>query len=85
MDKNQFLDAVKQKFGQVSAVCTCRRTLAVSRGKVTKSAMQAAVPALKTFTPRGGGTSDGFRPTILTATVPDRQRKRVRKRDNKII
>ncbi len=28
-------------------VCTCSRTFAVSRGKVTKSAMQAAVPALR--------------------------------------
>lgn len=49
-------------------VCTCSRTLAVSRGKVTRSAMQAAVPALSTFTPKGGGTSDGFSPTMITAT-----------------
>ena len=44
---------------------TCSRTLAVSRGKVTRSAMQPAVPALKNFTAAVGGTSGGFRPTIV--------------------
>lgn len=44
---------------------TCSRTLAVSRGKVQRSAMQAAVPALMNFTVAVGGTSGGFRPTIV--------------------
>lgn len=38
---------------------TCRRTLAVSRGKVRRSAKQAAVPAPRNFTTVVGGTSDG--------------------------
>lgn len=44
---------------------TCSLTLAVSRGKVQRSAMQAAVPALKNFTAAVGGTSGGFRPTMM--------------------
>lgn len=53
--------------------CRCRRTgtwsltLAVSRGNVTMSAMQAAAPALAIFTPSGGGTSDGLSPTMISA------------------
>lgn len=44
-------------------------TLAVSRGNVTMSAIQAAAPALAIFTPSGGGTSEGFSPTMFTTTV----------------
>lgn len=45
---------------------TCSRTLAVSNGKVNKSAMQAAVPAPINFTAAVGGTSAGLNPTILS-------------------
>ena len=38
---------------------TCKRTLAVSRGKVRRSAKQAAVPAPRNFTTVVGGTSEG--------------------------
>lgn len=44
-------------------------TLAVSRGKVTRSAMQAAEPALSSFTPRVGGVSEGFIPTMVPGTA----------------
>lgn len=44
---------------------TCRRTLAVSSGKVTRSAKQAAVPAPRNFTAVVGGTSEGFSPTMV--------------------
>lgn len=40
-------------------------TLAVSSGNVTRSAKQAAAPALAIFTPSGGGTSEGLSPTIV--------------------
>ena len=46
-------------------VLTCRRTLAVSRGKVSRSAMQAAVPAPTNFTAAEGGTSAGPNPTMF--------------------
>lgn len=49
---------------RVLGAFTCSRTLAVSRGKVQRSATQAAVPALKNFTAAVGGTSGGFRPTM---------------------
>lgn len=49
----------------VNTVClTCSLTLAVSSGKVTRSAMQAAVPAPKNLTAAEGITSLGFMPTI---------------------
>lgn len=48
---------------------TWSRTLAVSRGKVTKSAMHAAVPAPINFTAAVGGTSAGLKPTILLELV----------------
>lgn len=44
---------------------TCRRTLAVSSGKVRRSAKQAAVPAPRNFTAVVGGTSEGFSPTMV--------------------
>lgn len=44
---------------------TCSRTLAVSKGKVSRSAMQAAVPAPTNFTAAEGGTSAGLNPTIF--------------------
>lgn len=44
---------------------TCRRTLAVSRGKVRRSAKQAAVPAPRNFTAVVGGTSGGWSPTMV--------------------
>lgn len=44
---------------------TCSRTLAVSRGKVSRSAIQAAVPAPTNFTAADGGTSAGPNPTIF--------------------
>lgn len=40
-------------------------TLAVSSGKVTKSAMHAAVPAPTNFTAAVGGRSAGPKPTIF--------------------
>lgn len=43
---------------------TCSRTLAVSRGKVIRSAMQAAVPAPINLTGADAGTSPGPNPTI---------------------
>lgn len=43
-------------------------TLAVSKGKVMRSAMQAAVPAPINFTAAVGGTSAGPKPTILSAS-----------------
>lgn len=46
---------------------TCRRTLAVSSGKVRRSAKQAAMPAPRNFTAVVGGISEGFSPTM----VPD--------------
>lgn len=49
----------------LKGLCTCSRTLAVSRGKVRRSAMQAAVPALTNFTATDGGTSAGPNPTIF--------------------
>lgn len=42
--------------------------MAVSRGKVTMSAMHAAAPALAIFTPSGGGTSEGLSPTMFDDT-----------------
>lgn len=51
---------------------TCSLTLAVSRGNVTMSAIQAAAPALAIFTPRGGGTSDGLSPTMFPTVVKQR-------------
>lgn len=48
-----------------STVSTCSLTLAVSRGNVTMSAIQAAAPALAIFTPKGGGTSEGLSPTMF--------------------
>ena len=45
---------------------TCSLTLAVSSGKVTRSAMQAAVPAPKNLTVAEGTMSPGFMPTICT-------------------
>lgn len=45
---------------------TCSLTLAVSSGKVTRSAMQAAVPAPKNLTAAEGTASWGFMPTIST-------------------
>ena len=47
---------------------TCSLTLAVSRGNVNRSATQAAAPALAIFTPSGGGTSEGFSPTMFPNT-----------------
>lgn len=44
---------------------TCRRTLAVSSGKVRRSAKQAAVPAPRNFTAVVGGSSEGFSPTMV--------------------
>lgn len=44
---------------------TCSRTLAVSKGKVMRSAMQAAVPAPRNFTAAVGGTSVALNPTIM--------------------
>lgn len=44
---------------------TCRRTLAVSSGKVIRSAKQAAMPAPRNFTAVVGGTSEGFSPTMV--------------------
>lgn len=52
-------------FCQICASDTWSLTLAVSRGNVTMSAIQAAAPALAIFTPSGGGTSEGFSPTIV--------------------
>lgn len=49
-------------------VDTWSLTLAVSRGNVTMSAIQAAAPALAIFTPSGGGTSEGLSPTMVTNT-----------------
>ena len=34
--------------------CTCRRTLVVSSGKVNRSAIQAAVPAVRSWMPKPG-------------------------------
>lgn len=44
---------------------SCSRTLAVSRRKVHRSAMQPAIPALTNFMAAVGGTSGGFRPTMV--------------------
>lgn len=44
---------------------TCRRTLAVSSGKVRRSAKQAAMPAPRNFTAVVGGISEGFSPTMV--------------------
>lgn len=49
-----------------TALPTCRRTLAMSSGKVIMSATQAATPAEKILTAMVGGTSDAVCPTILT-------------------
>lgn len=45
----------KSLLWQLTDVRTWRRTLAVSRGKVTMSAQQAARPALMNLTPKEGG------------------------------
>lgn len=51
----------------------------MSRGNVTRSAKQAAAPALAIFTPSGGGTSDGLSPTIVYKYWrPGEQRDRTR-------
>lgn len=52
-------------FDVLIVLFTCSRTLAVSRGKVSRSAMQAAVPAPTNFTAADGGTSAGPNPTIF--------------------
>ena len=44
---------------------TCSLTLAVSKGKVARSARQAAVPAPKNFTAAEGTASCAFMPTIF--------------------
>lgn len=44
---------------------TCSLTLAVSRGKVTRSATQPAAPAEKTLTPAVGATSAVVKPTMI--------------------
>jgi hypothetical protein len=46
---------------------TCRRTLAVSRGKEAKSAMQAAVPAVSSLMVIGVSTSAAF--MMVAATL----------------
>lgn len=48
---------------------TCSLTLAVSSGKVTRSAMQAAVPAPKNLTAAEGTMSLGVGPTISTTAL----------------
>lgn len=50
-------------------VLTCSLTLAVSRGKVTRSATQPAVPAESTFTAVGGERSALFPPAIINDSV----------------
>lgn len=49
---------------------TCRRTLAVSSGKVRRSAKQAAMPAPRNFTAVVGGISEGFSPTMVPDVSP---------------
>lgn len=49
-------------------------TLAVSRGKVTRSAIHAAAPALAILTPSGGGTSEGLSPTMVVTAVKYKMR-----------
>lgn len=53
---------------------TCSRTLAVSKGKVSRSAMQAAVPAPTNFTAAEGGTSAGLNPTIFHSVFQKHKR-----------
>lgn len=60
---------------------TCSRTLAVSRGKVQRSAMQPATPALTNFMAAVGGTSGGFRPTIVAEGLEGKGRGFVQSQD----
>ena len=48
---------------------TWSRTFAVSRGKVTKSATHAAVPAPKTFTAVVGGMGSALRTATIIAVT----------------
>lgn len=60
---------------------TCRRTLAVSSGKVRRSAKQAAVPAPRNFTAVVGGTSEGFSPTMVPGALPGPSRAQRRSKE----
>lgn len=61
--------SLKFKCWKFSVPHTWSLTLAVSSGKVTRSAMQAAVPAPKNFTAEEGTTSCAFMPTIFFSWV----------------
>lgn len=55
---------------ECGGVLTCSRTLAVSRGKVTRSATQPAVPAEKTLTAAEGVGSPAPPPTMTDGSAP---------------
>lgn len=60
---------------------TCRRTLAVSSGKVRRSAKQAAVPAPRNFTAVVGGLSEGCSPTMVPEALPGPSRAQWRSKE----
>ena len=60
---------------------TCRRTLAVSSGKVRRSAKQAAVPAPRNFTAVVGGLSEGCSPTMVPKALPGPSRAQWRSKE----
>ena len=60
---------------------TCRRTLAVSSGKVRRSAKQAAVPAARNFTDVVGGLSEGCSPTMVPKALPGPSRAQWRSKE----